>query len=61
MGHVPAGDSGTPLPKKVSGIATNPGLTETSVRDIGLAAGVVDYKVCAIDAIWSGLKFARRK
>jgi hypothetical protein len=30
------------------------------VREIGLAAGVVDVKVCAIDEVWSGLKFVRR-
>lgn len=34
---------------------------ENDVRDAGLAAGLVDYKVCAVDADWSGLKFARRK
>jgi hypothetical protein len=31
------------------------------VRRAGLAAGLVDYKVCSVDADWSGLKFARRK
>jgi hypothetical protein len=35
-------------------------LDENVVRDIGLAAGVVDVKVCAIDETWSGLKFVRR-
>src|SRR5690348_2385651 len=35
-------------------------LDENLVRSIGLAAGVVDVKVCAIDEIWSGLKFVRR-
>ena len=35
-------------------------LDENLVREIGLAAGVVDVKVCAIDEIWSGLKFVRR-
>ncbi len=30
------------------------------VREIGLAAGFVDVKVCAIDEVWSGLKFVRR-
>jgi hypothetical protein len=34
-------------------------LDENLVRDIGLAAGLVDIKVCAIDAKWSGLKFVR--
>lgn len=31
------------------------------LRATGLAAGLVDYKVCAVDADWSGLKFARKK
>jgi hypothetical protein len=31
------------------------------VRTTGLAAGWVDYKVCSIDATWSGLAFKRRK
>jgi len=35
-------------------------LDDNLVREIGLAAGVVDVKVCAIDEIWSGLKFVRR-
>ncbi len=50
-------------PKKASrkegGIVSD--LTENIVRDTGLAVGLVDYKVCAIDATWSGLKFAVRK
>jgi hypothetical protein len=45
-------------PKKASGVATD--LTENLVRDIGLAAGLVDVKVCAIDDTWSGLKFVYR-
>jgi len=46
-------------PKKASGVATD--LSEKVVRERGLAAGLVDYKICAIDATWSGLLFARRK
>jgi len=46
-------------PKQASGIPTD--LTQTVVRRTGLASGLVDYKVCAIDETWSGLKFARRK
>ena len=46
-------------PKKASGVETD--LTEDLIREAGLAYGLVDYKVCAIDATWSGLKFARRK
>lgn len=36
-------------------------LRESDVRGAGLAAGLVDFKICAIDADWSGLKFQRRK
>jgi len=35
-------------------------LDDGQVRAIGLEAGVVDVKVCAIDEVWSGLKFVRR-
>ncbi|MDQ6769077.1 MAG: DUF3052 domain-containing protein [Gemmatimonadota bacterium] len=45
-------------PKKSSGAATD--LTENLVREIGLDTGLVDVKVCAVDATWSGLKFVRR-
>ncbi len=46
-------------PKQASGIATD--ITENVVREAGLAAGLVDHKVAAIDSTWSGLRFARRK
>jgi hypothetical protein len=46
-------------PKKAA--ATNSDLSEQYVREIGLGAGLVDYKICAIDQTWSGLLFARRK
>jgi hypothetical protein len=45
-------------PKKASGVSTD--LTEGVVREFGLDSGLVDVKVCAIDATWSGLKFVRR-
>lgn len=45
-------------PKKSSGVATD--LDGNIVRDIGLAAGLVDVKVCAVTDVWSGLKFVRR-
>lgn len=45
-------------PKKASGVATD--LSDNSVRLIGLNAGLVDVKVCAINDIWSGLKFVYR-
>jgi hypothetical protein len=35
-------------------------LTENAVRGLGLAAGLVDVKIAAIDETWSGLKFVRR-
>jgi hypothetical protein len=46
-------------PKKASGAKTD--LDENIVRKFGLDSGWVDYKVCAIDATWSGLCFARKK
>jgi hypothetical protein len=46
-------------PKKAAGLNTD--LTQQDVREIGLATGLVDYKVCAVDATWSGLLFRRRK
>ena len=45
-------------PKKSSGVSTD--LSENAVREIGLAAGLVDVKICAVDEVWSGLKFVYR-
>ena len=45
-------------PKKASGVVTD--LGEKVVREHGLGVGLVDVKVAAIDATWSGLKFVRR-
>jgi hypothetical protein len=45
-------------PKKASGVATD--LSEAAVRSFGLARSFVDYKICAVDQTWSGLRFARR-
>jgi hypothetical protein len=45
-------------PKKASGVLTD--LSENDIRKIGLGAGLVDVKVCAIDDVWSGLKFVYR-
>ena len=45
-------------PKKASGVKTD--LTENLVRSTGLNHGLVDYKIAAIDATWSGLKFVYR-
>jgi CheY-like chemotaxis protein len=46
-------------PKKRSLLATD--VSEPLVRSVGLAAGLVDFKICAIDSTWSGLCFRRRK
>ena len=54
----PAGMLWVSWPKKASGLATD--LNENEVRKIGLEAGLVDVKVCAVSEIWSGLKFVRR-
>jgi len=54
----PAGMLWVSWPKKSSGVATD--LDENVVREIGLAAGLVDVKVCAVTEVWSGLKFVRR-
>lgn len=46
-------------PKKASGLATD--LRGNDIREHGLAAGFVDFKICAVDAVWSGLAFVRRE
>jgi hypothetical protein len=45
-------------PKRSSGVDTD--ITEDVVREIGLANGMVDNKVCAIDETWSGLRLVYR-
>jgi hypothetical protein len=45
-------------PKRASNVETD--LDENIVREIGLTFGLVDVKVCAVDDVWSGLKFVRR-
>jgi hypothetical protein len=45
-------------PKRASGVPTD--LTEDVVRELALAGGLVDVKVCAVDDTWSGLKLVRR-
>jgi hypothetical protein len=51
----PAGMLWVSWPKKTSGLRSD--LNENEVRRIGLEAGLVDVKVCAVSEIWSGLKF----
>ncbi len=45
-------------PKRASKIETD--LDENIIRDFGLKNGLVDVKVCAVDEVWSGLKFVVR-
>jgi hypothetical protein len=54
----PRGSLWVSWPKKSSGKKTD--LDENKVRATGLAGGLVDVKVCAIDETWSGLKFVVR-
>ena len=51
----PAGMLWVSWPKKASGVVTD--LSENVVREHGLKVGLVDVKVCAVNEIWSGLKF----
>jgi len=55
--------AGQPLwvawPKRASNVESD--MSETIVRDVALARGLVDYKVCAIDETWSALKFVVRE
>jgi hypothetical protein len=54
----PAGGLWIAWPKRASGVETD--VTEDVVRALGLAAGLVDNKVCAIDQVWSGLRLVYR-
>jgi len=46
-------------PKKTAGVTTD--ITEDAIREVCLPMGFVDVKVCAVDAVWSGLKLVIRK
>jgi hypothetical protein len=54
----PAGGLWVAWPKRSSGVETD--MTEDVAREVGLAHGLVDNKVCAIDGTWSGLRLVRR-
>ena len=54
----PAGTLWISWPKKAAKVETD--LDDNIVRETGLAIGLVDVKVAAIDAVWSGLKFVYR-
>jgi hypothetical protein len=55
----PAGMIWVSWPKKAAKVPTD--VTEDVIRDIALAGDLVDVKVCAVDAVWSGLKLVIRK
>jgi hypothetical protein len=55
----PAGGLWVAWPKRASGVPTD--MNENIVRELGLAAGLVDNKVCAIDEVWSGLRLVYRR
>ena len=55
----PAGQVWVSWPKKASKVPTD--ITEDTIRSVCLPMGLVDIKVCAVDAIWSGLKLVIRK
>ena len=46
-------------PKKASKVPSD--ITEDTIREVCLPMGLVDVKVCAVDATWSGLKLMKRK
>ena len=46
-------------PKKASKVPTD--ITEDTIRDVCLPLGLVDVEVCAVDAVWSGLKLTHRR
>jgi hypothetical protein len=55
----PAGQIWVSWPKKVSKVPTD--VAEDVIREVALPTGLVDVKVCAVDAIWSGLKLVIRR
>ena len=55
----PAGGFWVAWPKRASKVATD--LTEDVLREVGLPRGLVDNKVCAVNDVWSGLRFVWRK
>jgi len=55
----PAGFLWVSWPKKASKVPTD--ITEDRIREVALPTGLVDVKVCAVDATWSGLKLMIRR
>ncbi len=54
----PAGALWVAWPKRASGVVTD--LGDNAVREHGLAGGLVDVKVCAVDEVWSAIKLVYR-
>jgi CheY-like chemotaxis protein len=57
--RVPHGGLWIAWRKKSAGLKTD--LSQNTIREMAIAAGLVDYKVCSIDSTWSGLKFAMKR
>lgn len=55
----PDGQIWVSWPKEASNVPTD--ITEDTIREVCLPMGLVDTKVCAVDATWSGLKLVVRK
>lgn len=55
----PAGQVWVSWPKKAAKVETD--ITEDTIREVALPMGFVDIKVCAVDAVWSGLKLVIRR
>tara|TARA_R100001244_G_scaffold86820_3_gene66341 strand:- start:29770 stop:30177 length:408 start_codon:yes stop_codon:yes gene_type:complete len=55
----PAGQIWVSWPKKAAQVETD--ITEGTIREVALPMGFVDIKVCAVDAVWSGLKLVIRR
>jgi hypothetical protein len=56
---VPGGVIWVSWPKKSSGVTSD--ITEDTIREVAIPMGLVDVKVCAVDEVWSGLKFVIRR
>lgn len=59
LAHLPDGHALVLLAEEGSRVPTT--ITEDALREIFLPTGLVDIKLCAVDEIWSGLKFMLRK
>jgi hypothetical protein len=47
-------------PKQQTGKSTS-GLTQTLIRESAIAVGLVDYKICSVNEVWTGLLFTRKR